>query len=645
MTNNNYKKKLIEVAIPLEAINKGSAYEKLPGIGPHPRGIHLWWARRPHVVCRSILFSQLVDDPSSHPKKFPTEEKQREERERLFKIIVSLADWKNNGNSDLFETAQNEIKKSCGGELPLIFDPFSGGCSIPLEAQRLGLPTYGSDLNPVAVMIGKAMVEIAPKFKNREPVHPGGKDCAFYTNAEGIAEDVRYYGEEICKKAERLLAHNYPDVELPRKYGGGRAKVVAWLWAKTVQSPDPSLNGLHVPLVRSFKLSTAKGRRSWIEPVVKDAAYHFAIRSEALGDTGEALEGTVGRSGGRCIVSGAAIPLNYIRDQAKTGKMGQTLMAIAAEGRRGKIYLDPTTDARNAAIIERPDTLPFGKIDHWPGCTNCVVYGMEEFSSLFSNRQATTLITLAEIIQEIRGDIEKDAVNSGLDGAGDVLRNGGTGVQAYAEAIIVFLAFSLSRALDFNNMLTGWRPGNEKIMYLFSRHAIPMTWDYGEANILRDVVGGLPGIIKYQSKCIETLSPNNSGCIVQADVREVNCPDNVVISTDPPYYDNIPYSNLSDFFYIWMRLLLKDIYPDLFETIQVPKSQELVANQFRQGSKSKAEAFFLEGMKVAIKRMSDQCSPKYLLHKKRVMRLFAGVYSRRYQGIRLITVTMRSNSL
>lgn len=601
-----YKKKLIEVAIPLEAINIASSYEKLPGIGPHPRGIHLWWARRPLAACRGVLFAQLVDDPSGHPEQFPTLEDQEEERQRLFAIIEDLVKWENSNNQAVLERAKAEIRRSCNGELPPVYDPFSGGASIPLEAQRLGLPAYGSDLNPVAVMIGKAMIEVFPQFNGAPPIHSGPHERAFYQGVQGLAEDFRRYGEYWCELVREKIGHLYPEADMPPKFGGGKGKVVAWLWARTIPSPDPALGGLRVPLIRSFALSNVKGRKSWIEPIIDGNSYHFETRSELFGDKGEPLEGTVGRQGGRCLVSGAAMPLSYIRERAKAGELGQVLVAVAVEKSGGKVYISPSELLSGEP--DKPDmaAFPSGTIDHWPGCTNCVVYGMTDFSDLFSARQATALSVFSETIGDVLRKVEFD-----LSAGQRTQQDSSDFTDKYKQALAILMSFSLDRALDFNNVLTGWRPGNEKIMYLFSRHAIPMVWDYGEANILEDVVGGMPGIIKYQSKCVETLPAGDVGHVYQADARAINYPSNVVISTDPPYYDNVPYSNLSDFFYIWLRKNLKPFFPELFGTVLVPKSDEIVANQFRFGSKENAETHFLDRMRETISNFGSQSSEQF----------------------------------
>jgi len=608
---NKYKKKLIEVALPLEAINRAAEYEKLPGIGPHPRGIHLWWARRPQGTCRAILFSQLVDDPSSHPKKFPNKTDQEVERQRLLEIAGKLADWKNNSNRELMTQASEEIKKYCDISEIYVVDPFAGGGSIPTEAQRLGLNVRCSDLNPVAVTIGKAMYGFPSSFSGGAPVHPGPKNSMQGEGLMGLSEDLVFYGEQIIEGAKKKIGKLYPKVQLPKAYGGGEGVVIAWLWARTVPSPDPALNGLAIPLVRSFELARKKGRRAWVEPIIKNGDYKFEVRMESAGDVGSPPKGTASKSGARCIVSGSAIPLDYVREQARLGRMGKELLALVVQTSKGKIYLSPEyapkIDETNFSIAEMPDTLLPEKALGF----RVQQYGMNTHCSLFTKRQLIALDTLSQLVNDVRGAIEKDAIQAGLSQDKTTLANGGNGAYAYSEALSIYLAFSIDRAADFNNSLVGWRPGNEKIMYLFSRQAIPISWDFGEANILEDVVGGFPAIVKYQSKCIATLPANKIGECIQADAAQLEYTGKEVISTDPPYYDNIGYADLSDFFYVWLRRIAKPIFPELFVTLLTPKSEELVAEPFRHGNAEKAGQFFLNGMKTALKRMANGAHPDF----------------------------------
>ncbi len=605
-----YKKKLIEVAIPLEAINAASAREKSIRHG-HPSTLHLWWARRPLAACRAVLFAQLVDDPSSLPEEFPTPEAQDAERKRLFAIIEDLVKWENSTNEEVLERARAEIRRSCGGELPPVYDPFSGGGSIPLEAQRLGLPAYGSDLNPVAVMIGKAMIEIPPKFKDMEPIHPGVKDRNHYRNAEGLAEDVKFYGEWIREKAFERIGHLYPQVDLPSEYGSGKATVIAWIWARTVPSPDPAFSDVQVPLVRSFDLSTKKGKEVWVEPVVNGREYEFKIRSKASGDAKNGADGTVSRAGARCIVSTAAIPFSHIRAKAKEGEMGQRLMAVVVDGPKGRIFMPPNEEYERVAKSAEAETRPEASIVHWPGRTNVVEYGLTSFGQLFTERQLVALNTYSALVHEARAQIESDASSMGMSASEVPVRDGGTGALAYAEAVGVYLGFGVSRLSDIQNALCRWESSKTQVRNLFGRQAIPMVWDFGENNVFGNAAGDFRVSLNSIIKTIERFVPASDGFLTNHDAQTVALPSGCVISTDPPYYDNIGYAGLSDFFFAWMKPAIRPMFPELFGLLATPKSEELVASPYAHGGKKAAETFFLDGMRVAISNMAKHSSTEY----------------------------------
>lgn len=615
-----YKKKLIEVAIPLEAINAASVHEKMPGIGPHPRGLHLWWARRPLAACRAVLFAQLVDDPSSLPDQFPTAKLQDAERKRLFAIIEDLVKWENSTNEEVLERARAEIRRSCGGILPPIHDPFSGGGSIPLEAQRLGLPAYGSDLNPVAVMIGKAMIEIPHEFKDREPIHPGVKTRIYYRNAEGLAEDVKYYGEWMRKKAQERIGHLYPKVDLPKEYGGGKATVVAWIWSRTVPSPDPAFSDVHVPIASNFVLSTKSKKETWVEPIIDKQNKTIGFRVKRGGSKEEysrAKEGTKsGRANFRCLLSGDAITSEYIKAKGLRGEIGYTLMAIVADSKNGRIYLSPddlhshalNKDELKNKSNELRETFLSGEVPAKLTGGTCHGYGLDQWGKIFTDRQVLSLSTFVEILKEARSTIENDAIIKFKDDVGYVSK---FDAHSYAEAVSVYLSFAIDRCADFNNSIVRWSPSNEKVMNLFARQSIPMTWDFAEANIMEMVVGGFQSSTDFISKCICTIIPFSAGIISFNDAQTVKFPEGAVISSDPPYYDNIGYADLSDFFFVWMKQSLKEIYPEIFGMISTPKSEELVAIAHRHGGREGAESYFLNGMRTAIKNISTHSSEHY----------------------------------
>ncbi|TPI12225.1 DUF1156 domain-containing protein [Mesorhizobium sp. B4-1-3] len=616
-----YKKKLIEVAIPLEAINAASAREKSIRHG-HPSTLHLWWARRPLAACRAVLFAQLVDDPSSHPDKFPTEEAVEAERQRLFRIIEELVVWENSTNDEVLERARIEIRKSCGDELPAIYDPFSGGASIPLEAQRLGLPSFGSDLNPVAVMIGKAMVEIPPRFKSNPPVHPGGRDRIHYRNAEGLAEDIRYYGEWVREEAFRRISHLYPQVDLPKELGSGKATVVAWIWARTVPSPDPAFADTRVPIASSFLLSLNAGKEAWIEPIVDKRAKSVTYKVRSGGTKAQLEKAKKGTKAGRavfnCIFSDAPITGDYIDRQAAEGKMGKTLLAIIAEGPSGRRYLSVDSLSEQAATVAAEAAvakLDLGYLDI--PCRGTFAsnaqgrrYGFNTFKDYFIERQLVALNTFGELVREVRSKIEKDALAAGLSSDGMPLREGGDGAKAYAEAVSVYLAFAIDRVADAGSSVATWSSSGF-IRFTFARQGIAMTWDFAECNVFSDSTGNFLGAVEWVWKALLGLSSNAAGKIVQHDAQTVQIPENAVISTDPPYYDNIGYADLSDYFYVWLRWNIKDVFPAQSSTITVPKAEELVATPYRHGGNDEAEKFFLDGMTLAISNLALQASSQF----------------------------------
>jgi putative DNA methylase len=604
----NVKKKLIEVAIPLEAINAASAREKSIRHG-HPSTLHLWWARRPLAACRAVLFAQLVDDPSSHPDEFPTHEDQETERRRLFGIIENLVKWENSTNEEVLEIARSEIRKSCGGELPPIYDPFSGGASIPLEAQRLGLPAYGSDLNPVAVTIGKAMVEIPPRFKDADPIHPGIKERQFYRNAEGLAEDVRYYGEWMRKKAWERIGHLYPRVDLPKEHGGGSAAVIAWIWSRTVPSPDPAFANVQVPIASSFLLSAKEGSETWLQPVVDRSAKTISYAVRVGGTKAELDQARDGTKAGRganfhCLLSGAAITPDYVKGAAKAGRVSQVLMAIVAEGIRSRIYLPASARHIEAASNVDAAYAPTITLPQHSQYVGVLGYGFEDFSDLYTKRQKLALCTFAELATEVREQVLADIAAQQPNGSAEAR-------SERANAIGTYLALAVGKLADISSTLCTWHSGaaHQKIRQTFGRQALPMTWDFAEGNPFSDSSGNFSRQVALISNVLSmALVPSAVGTEVQHDAQTVNYPPNAVISTDPPYYDNIPYADLSDYFYMWLKGPLRSLYPDTFSTISVPKAEELVADRVRHKSADRAEQFFLEGMTNAIRRMREQSS-------------------------------------
>ncbi len=604
------KKKLIEVALPLEKVNYESAREKSIRHG-HPSTLHLWWARRPLAACRAVLFAQLVDDPSAHPEIFRTEMEQEKERERLFGIIEDLVKWENVNNETVLAKARAEILKSAGPNPPPVLDPFCGGGSIPLEAQRLGLEAHASDLNPVAVLITKALIEIPPKFAGLPPVRPDGQNNTLtgeYQGAQGLAEDIRYYGKWMRDEAQKRIGYLYPKVRLPEEQGGGEATVIAWLWARTVASPNPACEGAHVPLVRSFALSTRSGRKAWVEPTIdrQTNTYRFEVR------TGDGIppDGTVNRRGGRCLLSDVPIPFEYIRAEGKAGRMGARLMAIVAEGPRGRVYVSPDHGQETTASCARPNDAPDTDLPEQALGFRVQLYGMNKHQDLFTARQSTALTAFSDLVLEAREQVLADAKAARMASDGKGLEDGGRGAEAYADAVATYLALAVDRAADAWSSLASWRVSVEATRNTFARQALPMVWDYAEANPFSDSCGNWVGAcIDWIWKVVTALRASPNGWVAQVDATQLTARD-AITSTDPPYYDNIGYADLSDFFYVWLRRPLAEVFPLLFSTLLVPKKEELVATPYRFGGNSNiARDFFEHGLGEAFRRIREvQCS-------------------------------------
>ena len=632
------KKKLIEVALPLQAINEASAREKSIRHG-HPSTLHLWWARRPLAAARAVIFAQMVDDPSAHPDLFPTEKAQEKERQRLFRIIEELVKWENTTNEKVLQQARDEIWQSwrytCAEnadhpkakelfdrfKLPAFHDPFAGGGALPLEAQRLGLEAYASDLNPVAVLINKAMIEIPPKFAGRPPVNPEAQRTAglkTWKGAQGLAEDVRYYGQWMRNEAEKRIGHLYPKVEITEKmvrerpdlkpYLGQKLTVIAWLWARTVKSPNPAFADVDVPLVSSFILSTKEGNEAYVEPVIENGNFRFTVRNGKPKNIEIAKNGTKLTRGANflCLMSGIPIAGDYIKSEGKAYRMGARLMAVVADAEPGRIYLSPTTEHERIPQEAKPNWKPEAPLPDESMSCWAKPYGLKVFGDLFGKRQLVSLVMFSDLVLEACDKVICDAITLGLPREDTPLRNGGVGIKAYSEAISVYLSFIVDKASDYWSTACSWHSSKELIRNTFGRQVIPMIWDYAETNPFSSSTGNVSSGIDWAYKILQLIDTQTIGLAQQACAQTQTISSNKLVSTDPPYYNNIGYADLSDFFYVWLRRSLQSVFPDLFATLAVPKAEELVATTSRHGSKEKAEAFFLSGMTQAIRRLAEQ---------------------------------------
>ena len=634
--------KLIEVAMPLESINRESRREKSIRHG-HPSTLHLWWARRPLAACRAVLFAQLVDDPSAWPDRFPTAEDQEAERKRLFSIIELLVPWEHTKDEQIMHIARQEIARSIAwgrsDEVPQspeqvnrylrqhgphIRDPFCGGGSIPLEAQRLGLPATGSDLNPVAVLISKATCEIPACFNGLPPVS-AQRASEFsldrsWTRATGLASDIEYYANRMREAAWQRIGHLYPKIRVTDEMAatrtdlqplvGDELTVIAWIWARTVASPDPSLRGLHVPLVRSFDLSTKKGQSAWIEPVVHGDGfgYDFVVNT---GGPKPSQRGTVNRQGGRCLVSGVAMPFPYIRAEGQAGRIGSRLMAVVAEGNRRRVFLPPTPAMEALAREAKPTWKPEGTMPERALGFRVQEYGMLKHSDLFTDRQLVALTTFSDLVAEVREEVLGDALAAGMSGDQTPLSDGGRGATAYADAVATYLALGIDKAADYWSAICSWHSSGLKVRNTFARQAIPMIWDYCEGNPFSGSSGNWLHCCRWISKVVGVLPARSDTRVRQADAAVPLLTGQEVFATDPPYFDNIGYADLSDYFYVWLRRSLRLVHPSLFGTMQVPKADEMIASPHRHGGREGARKFFMQRMREALAGFAQTSNPDY----------------------------------
>ncbi len=626
---------MIEVAIPLESINAASDREKSIRHG-HPNTLHVWWARRPLATARAIIFCQVVDDPSSIPELFPTEQDQEQERLRLFALISKFVQWENINNQDVLNQAHREILRSwrrcCEDnsdhpeakslfdpeKLPQFHDPFSGGGTIPLEAQRLGFISNASDLNPVSVLINKSIIEIPSKFSDIKPVNPDSKNSKKLINIQtnrydGICSDINFYGNWIENEAKKRIGYLYPLVDITteivgnrtslKKYEGKKLNVIAWLWARTVKSPEPNFSSCDIPLLSTYVLSSKKGKEAFIRPVINGENYKFEV---VYGNPRESdtLQGTkISKGNFKCILSGSPIEPNYIRDEARKGNLGYRLVAIVLEGDRERIYIEANSEHEKLAKCKPPVSIPETEFFQDALGFRIGNYGMSKWKDLFTARQLLTLKTFCDLINEAKIKIEKDALST---------HDRDYSIQ-YSEAISIYLAFCIDRLATRLSTLCIWNRPGQKIEQAFRLQVFSMTWDFAEANVFSGSSGSWEGQLKWIPNALLNFPQNCSkGSALQADAQRQTISNKKIISTDPPYYDMVGYADLSDFFYVWLRQILKKQFPTLLGTLSTPKSEELVATPARHGGKDNAYKFFIDGMSKALKNTCEQAHPAQL---------------------------------
>lgn len=624
------KKRLIEYDLPLADISEESAREKNIRHG-HPSTLHIWWARRPLASSRATAFAALIDDPGEdHPQ----------EREELIELIRRITPWEavKNGNSEDIERARELILKQYGRP-PRVLDPFAGGGSIPLEALRLGCETYASDYNPVAVFIEKATLEWPQKFGievglPREMVE-GIVANARQLNLEVDSDTVRvnllaYLVEKwaniILEEARAEIGQFYPEDEdgwIP----------VGYLWARTIPCQNPSC-GAEVPLIKQFWLAKKDNKKIAYRPVVDKT--NKCVDFEVLEDEAaikfaafDPDEGSVTRGDARCLVCGQVTKAADTRRLAREGHMDERLVAVVLHHPQesGKRYrLAGEADRRT---FERATAYLDEKLAHWPwlegplpeeevdtkdhAVNRLPMYGMPTWQDAFNTRQKLALVAF---LQKIKGsykgilaDVEKAPIcGMGRTGEIDPLYPADPLLSdGLAKAVMGYLGIILDMQAAFGNSEARWENTSEAIKHAFSRQALPMMWDYVElcpfGGSSGSISSGLPYYLKYIDFASFTVSDLST--VQRSSAAELPLQDESfdAILTDPPYYDNVPYGALSDFFYVWLKRSIGDCFPDLFMTPVVPKSDEAIMEPTRHASLDDAKAFFEESLSSSFREM------------------------------------------
>jgi putative DNA methylase len=646
MTTLSPRRKLIEVSIPLEAINAETKRRKQKAPKGYPTSFHKYWAQRPVAACRALIFAQLVDDPGACPNDFPTKALQGAERERLHKLLKRLVTWEASTNEAILSEARYEIARSIARDrgdtlppydptqsqtivaylqeyAPAIHDPFSGAGTIPLEAQRLGLRAIATDLNPVAVLIGKALVELPSKFANRKPVNPNVNKLHQWRGAQGLAADLRHYGAWVHEQAQKRIDHLYPKVRLTD--GAAELRAIAWFWARTVRSPDPRARGAHVPLVSSFVLSARAGNEVIVRPEVDRSKMTWALRvdnSPSNDAFNTAKRGTkTARSTFSCLLTGTPIGGEYIDAEAQAGRMLERLMAVVADRPRGRVYVDPI--AKHAAAAKSAAELlsdRSGELElPTQNCRGTFAsnaqgrrYKFNTFADYFTARQLVAMTTFSDIVKEVQREVLSDAKNHWAGGNADderPLRSGGMGPAAYSEALVVLLSIVLARMALYGSSLCKWLIKDNAMASAIAQKGIEMTYDYVEGNPLEKSSSGIITCCEAVAGCLEYTAPIVPAQVEQHDIQRTPFCRDAVIATDPPYLDNVGYADLSDYFYVWHRRTLKSVLPDLFRRVLTPKNEEIVASAFRH--RGQAETFFMQAMTAALKNIENAARSHY----------------------------------
>lgn len=603
-------KKLIESMMPVKAINDESEREKTARNGL-PSGVHIWWSRRPMAAARSTLFASLVDDPAEHPEWFPTEEAQQQERQRLVQMTADLAVVENASNEQLLDAARKEILRYTDGMLPTIFDPFAGSGAIPVEAHRLGMNAEAADLNAVAAVITSVVSDVPTRFENTVAVHPREEMILDIPQPgiQALAEDIRWYGEWIQEEAFKRIGHLYPKVKSPAT--GEELEISAWVWARTVKCPNPSC-GCQIPLSSSYDLARKKGAEAWVEPVVEGGTVQFRIHQEP----NPTVKGKpkVGQTAVfKCPSCGEITTDAYVKECGVAHKISSQLIAVVADEDKKRFYIEPDTEQNGAADILPPKNIPHGALPDYPRRFTPPSFGLTDYADLFTNRQLVYLTTMMDLASEVQTAVEKQALEKGFADDGISFADGGKGALAYAQAIRMVLVLTISKLLDRCSNICSWdASGGGSLRNVFSRAAMPMIWDYAEGNPFGTASGSFVNALNRTCESIANLPIGSVGRTTVADCTQSNAVQNAMVSTDLPYYDRASYADLSDFFYVWLKYGLGDLYPLWFQSEVSPKKEELTAFSYRwKGDKAQANAFYAEGLNLAFSNLYESVGEEY----------------------------------
>jgi adenine-specific DNA methylase len=578
-------KRLIEVDFPLKEVSEESVREKNIRHG-HISTLHIWWARRPLAASRATIFASLVPAPQD-----------RDELRKKLEFVAELSKWENSLSQRIIENARKEIKEFFGGRQPRVLDSFAGGGAIPLEALRLGCETHALELNPVAVLVLKAIIEYPRKFSKME-VKPRE---SLSSSGNHFLEDLKKWGDWVLEEAKKEIGRFYPsdpNGNIP----------VGYIWARTIRCQNPSCSA-EIPLMRRFWLAKKGNKKVSLKMIIdyENKTINFqVVKGKEINF--DPSEGTTRRATVLCPLCGAGISDKIVRREARDGKMGQRLVAVVLhDPREGRVY----RIANNADIevFRCAEQYLEEKIRNWKWTFDPIPgedlppiktlgfrvqrYGMLKWKDLFNSRQKLALIVFAEKIRLAYERMLEEKYNI-----------------EYAKAVTTYLSFMLSKLEDWNSVLSRWRPDQERNEGVFGRHALPMIWDYGERNPFH---GSLISV-NFLVPILEHLSQINSynGTVCQSSATRLPYSDNFfdAVITDPPYYDNMPYADLSDFFYVWLKRAVGDLYPELFSTPLTPKSEEIIMNPVRHdGNIEKARNFFEDMITRSFKEIHRVLKP------------------------------------